>query len=380
MRVLHINAGNLYGGVETVLSTLGCHRDLCNEMEPEFAVCWEGRLSQELRASGARVHLLDRVRLRDPFSVWRARSKLSRLVSTKPFDAVICHMPWAQAVFGPVVRQAKLPLIFWMHGATNGRHWLERLASRIPPDIAICPSKYVASTVNNIFPGTQSFVSHYPVASDPKPYGTDEIAEIRRELDTSPDAIVIVQASRLEEGKGQKIHLEALGRIREVKGWVCWQVGGPQRPHELEYFQELKQIAERLGIADRVKFPGQRSDVPRLFAASNIYCQPNTALEGLPVTFAEALYAGLPIVTSDICGFSELIDKSCGVLLPPGDIDALAEALVRLIQKPSYRNRLSAAAPTQANRLSNLKVQMDNLYSIVAGTPSPGFYGSASNN
>jgi glycosyltransferase involved in cell wall biosynthesis len=382
MRVLHLNAGNLYGGVETFLSTLGRHRDLCNEMKPEFVLCWEGRLSRELQASGARVHLLDHVRLRDPFSVRRARSKLSRLLSATDFGAVICHMPWSHTVFGPVVRQAGLPLIFWMHGATTGKHWLERLAGRIPPDTVICPSKYVASTASNIFPNTRTFVSYYPVTPGLKQYSTDEIAEIKSELDTASDAIVIIQASRLEEGKGQKIHLEALGKMREVTGWVCWQVGGPQRPRELDFFRELKQTAERLGIAARVKFLGQRSDVPRLLAASDIYCQPNTAPEGLPVTFAEALHAGLPIVTSEICGFWELVDKSCGLLLPPGNLDALAKALAHLIQDSSYRQRLGRAAPAQANRISNPGVQIRNLYSILAQTTSAscGSYRSASNN
>ena len=365
MRVLHINAGNLYGGVETLLATLANHRDLCQEMEPEFALCWSGRLSEELLASGATVHLFDEVHLRNPFSVQRARRNLSKLLAETHFEVVICHMPWSQTIFGPVVRHFSLPLIFWMHSATNGKHWLERLASRVRPDRVISPSKYVAATVNSLYPHTETFVLHYPVAPQPKPYSAEEVAVIRRELDTASDAAVIVQASRIEEGKGQRIHLEALGQLREVEGWVCWQVGGPQRPHEWEYFEELKQTAARLGIAHRVRFLGQRSDVQRLFAASNIYCQPNIALEGLPVTFSEALYAGLPVVTSSICGFDELIDESCGILLPPYDVDAVAHALANLIHDPSLRRRLGAAAPFRANRISNLQVQIGNLHSII---------------
>src|SRR5579872_6438503 len=52
IRVLHVAAGKLYGGVETLLVTLARYHKLCPEMEPEFAVCFEGRLAEELRATG----------------------------------------------------------------------------------------------------------------------------------------------------------------------------------------------------------------------------------------------------------------------------------------------------------------------------------------
>jgi glycosyltransferase involved in cell wall biosynthesis len=370
----------MFGGVETLLVTLARHRDLCCEMEPEFALCWNGRLSQDLRESKVKVHLLGPVHLRDPFSVKRARSRLSRLLAKLEFDVVVCHMQWSQAVFGPVMRRANVPLVFWMHGATNGKHWLDRLANRTPPDLAICPSKYVASSLPNVYPETQAFVAHYPVAYSPTSVDKAEVASIRQELDTACDATVVVQASRMEEGKGQAIHLEALGRLRDLEGWTCWQVGGPQRPQEMRYFERLKDSAQRLGIADRVKFLGQRSDVPRLLAAANVYCQPNTALEGLPITFAEALYAGLPVVTSDICGFEELVDDSCGVRLPPGDVGAVAAALASLIRNPNARLRLATAASAQANKISNPEAQIPRLYSILEKAVSATSYASFSNN
>ena len=58
LRVLHVNAGNLYGGVETLLTTLANSRDLCPDMEPHFAFCYEGRSRREIDASGDALHLL----------------------------------------------------------------------------------------------------------------------------------------------------------------------------------------------------------------------------------------------------------------------------------------------------------------------------------
>ena len=73
MRVLHVSAGNLYGGLETVLVTLARCRALNPGLECEFALCFAGRAEDELRAAGATVHRLGEVRVRWPFSLHRGR-------------------------------------------------------------------------------------------------------------------------------------------------------------------------------------------------------------------------------------------------------------------------------------------------------------------
>ncbi len=166
----------------------------------------------------------------------------------------------------------------------------------------------------------------------------------------------------MEEWKGQALHLEALGRLTDLTGWVCWLVGGAQRSGEMQYLARLKKRAEELGIADHVRFPGQRSDVEKLLAAADIYCQPNTGPEPFGIAFIEALYAGLPVVTTAIGGACEIVDESCGVLVPPQDKDALAESLRSLIQDQIRRARLGAAGPARARKLCDVKTQMQQLH------------------
>ena len=142
---------------------------------------------------------------------------------------------------------------------------------------------------------------------------------------------------------------------------MSWQVGGAQRPHELRYLEELKQHAARLGIASRVRFLGERSDVPRLLAAADIHCQPNLRPEPFGITFVEALMAGLPVVTAAFGGAKEIIDESCGILVPPGDARALAASLRRLISDRNLRTRLGAAGPMRAHKLCDSATQMSRL-------------------
>src|SRR5271169_6547765 len=172
MRVLHVYSGNLFGGIEAILVALARSRSLCPGVEHEFALCFQGKLARELTRLGARLHLLGPVRMSRPATVRSARAALAALVKwTQPapsaqstaFDRVICHAPWAQGILGGVVRRAGVPLVFWAHDVMNGRHWTERLARRVPPDLAICNSHFTATTLGRLYPSVPAAVVYAPV-------------------------------------------------------------------------------------------------------------------------------------------------------------------------------------------------------------------------
>src|SRR5713226_3198055 len=246
MRLLHVHSGNLYGGVETLLVTLHRFADAAS-LEHEFALCFDGRLVSELRHLGGQIHDLGAVRARYPLTVLRARRVLRHLLRARCFDAVISHMPWAQALFGPVARAARIPLIFWMHDAASGRHWSERWARLTQPDLVLCNSAYTASTLRRLYRRGRHEVLFYPIAVSSPRVDPAERSELRDELATSGDAVVIVQASRFEAWKGHFDHLEALGNLVDVTGWICWIVGGTQRPAEARYLERFKHRAIELG-------------------------------------------------------------------------------------------------------------------------------------
>jgi glycosyltransferase involved in cell wall biosynthesis len=365
MRLLHLSAGKMFGGVEALQVTLARNMNLCPNMQPEFGVAFSGKLSQELLAAGAKVHLLGDVRISNAASVLRCWKRILPILKKGQFDYAVCHMPWALAVFGIPLRVMRVRIIFWSHTATEGKHWLERIASLYSPVLAVCPSKFTRETMRNIFSEarTPAVTIYYPVAQpDDRPA---ERAAIRAELDTSPDSVVIIQATRIDGLKGHRVHFRALAELRNDKSWTVWVVGGPQTPEESEYLKFITQEARQLGIYDRIRFAGQRNDVPRLLAAADIYCQPNIANEGLPIVFAEAMYAGLPVVSTKICGFWEAIDDTCGFLVEPNDSERLAKALQNLIRDESLRRRLGMSARRRAHSLFDVHTQMNQLYKYI---------------
>jgi glycosyltransferase involved in cell wall biosynthesis len=349
------------------------HRGLHASLDLHFALSFEGRLSRELNDANAPSHHLGNVRVRNPFSIWFARRRLTSLLRQEPFDVAITHGGWAQAVFGPVIRSAAVPLVAWTHSAITGRHWLDRWALMTPPDLVICNSYYVRQSLIDRFGNQRGDVFHNPhvvycaltAKDEESSLQPQEQLNVRKELNTPREATVIIQVSRMEQGKGHELHLKALSLLRDVPDWVCWQVGGAQRGVEAPYYRRLKRIAVELGIGDRVVFLGERTDVGSLLSAADIYCQPNTSPEGFGNTFIEGLLHRLPVVTTAIGGGKEIVNESCGIRVPPDDPPTLAASLRYLIQNPFKRVELGAAGPARARELCDVETQMSRLHELL---------------
>jgi len=366
MRVLHLYAGNLFGGIETLLVTISRCRGLCPNVDSHFALCFEGRLSAELGAAKVPVYMLGAARVSRPWTVWRARARLQRLLADLRPDLAVCHSAWPHALFAPVVRAAGVTLVYWAHDVHSGWHWLEYFGRQTVPQFAIANSRFTQAALANVFPDVPSEVVRCPVCPQPSMDRESTRQQVRAELGTPNDATVILQVSRMERYKGHAHLIEALSRLADRGGWRCWIAGGNQRPSEKRYLSQLRARADALGIGERVRFLGQRADVPRLLAAADIFCQPNTGPEPFGIAFVEALYAGLPVVTTKIGGAVEIVDDECGVLVAPGDVSSLEVALRGLIFDRTSRLRLGNAGPGRAARLCDPHKQLCKLQELFA--------------
>jgi glycosyltransferase involved in cell wall biosynthesis len=358
MRVLHVAAGNLYGGLERIVEEIARH--VPPSSQHEFALSFEGRLSAGLDEAGATRHPLGGVRFSRPLSVWRARRRLRRLVTERHYDAVVGHAPWAFALAAPAVRGARR--VLWAHDASSGEHWTERRAARRKPDLVVCNSHYTSDAIGAWLGGVRREVVYAPVSRTPACAEGRE--RVRRELGADEGTTVILIASRFERFKGHRDLFRAAATLRG--SWTIWVAGGAQRPHEAEYERELRALAGRLETGERIRFLGERRDVSRLLQGADVQCQPNSAPEAFGLSFVEALYAGVPVVTSDLGGAREIVTPACGILLPPKSPHVLAGMLQILIDDPARRRALGAGGPARAAELCDPAAQMAALERAIA--------------
>ena len=361
MTVLHVAAGNAYGGIERMLATVAGlpHPRLTQH----FALSFGGRLERELRAEGARVHRLPSPRAARPLRVIRARRAFETLLSEITPDMTILHGAWPHAMFASVARRAGRRITFWQHQPIARPAWPDRWARRVRPDFVIYNSRF--TELSPAFRNVEGTVIYYPVAAPPAIRGAERTAR-RKQFGADEDDIVVLLAARLEKWKGQAVLLDAASRLKPARRIRIWIAGGPQSAGETKFFDELTARASAADLRDRVRLLGQREDVPLLTGLADIYCQPNLQPEPFGISVAEAMLAGLPCVMSAGGGAAELLDESCGVVTAAGDAAAVAAALDRIAADPELRMAMGRAACGRASRLTDPISRLDDLAAIVA--------------
>lgn len=176
----------------------------------------------------------------------------------------------------------------------------------------------------------------------PLPQQRPSRAEARYRLGLSPFAFVVSTLALLVPEKGIADLVEAVARIPDPAGELRLVVAGdgPARC-------ELERLAVSR-LAERVTFLGRVPDTADVYAAADVFALPSY-LEGFGLVYIEAALHGVPSIGAAVGAVPETIrDRETGLLVPPGDVDALAAAIARLRDDPELRRRLGATAEARA--------------------------------
>ena len=160
---------------------------------------------------------------------------------------------------------------------------------------------------------------------------------VRAGLGCPGDAVVVVIVSRLVRHKG---YPELLAAMRDVPGAELWVVG---ERLSSDHGEEAEGWFVDAGLGRRLRRLGYRGDVAAVLAAADVFALPSQ-FEGLPMSVIEAMLCGLPVVATDVSGPREqVVDGETGLLVPLGDVGALARALDRLVGDAGLRAQMGAA-------------------------------------
>ncbi len=177
--------------------------------------------------------------------------------------------------------------------------------------------------------------------------------------------MLVATVGRLDPWKGHEVFLEAAAVVLERHPTCVFAVIGDVlfdsvRRRFGDRRQQMERRAKELGVADRVRFLGQRTDVPRLLGAVDVLVHPSREPEPFGRSVAEAMAASVPVVASRIGGIPEIVtDGENGLLVPAGDAAALAEVISKLLGDDSLRARLAAAGRAVARDRFSIEAHVE---------------------
>jgi glycosyltransferase involved in cell wall biosynthesis len=192
-----------------------------------------------------------------------------------------------------------------------------------------------------------------------------DAAEVRRGLGLSADCFVVGTVGRTHPVKGHADLVMAFAALahgeREPPHLLI--VGQPLEP----WAQQLALQARALGVGNLVHLLGERSDVPALLAAMDVFVLPSHS-EGMPNALLEAMAAARPVVATRVGGSAEVItDGLTGLAVPPRDPGALASAIGQLRSDPLLGKRLGAAARRQVAQRFSWSAALDSYEALLEG-------------
>ncbi len=167
---------------------------------------------------------------------------------------------------------------------------------------------------------------------------------LRRDLGLAPGVTLVTVVSRLNHLKGIEHFLEAAAIVATEFPDAHFLVVGETGLDDARYMTVLSDLAARLGIGHRVHFTGRRSDVPAVLKSTTVSVMPSLD-EALSNVVLESMAAGTPTVATRVGGTPEAVtDGVTGLLVPPGDIPAMAEATCHILRHPGLATALGQAA------------------------------------
>lgn len=370
MKICHVITRMILGGAQenTLLTCEGLHErghDVTLIAGPALGP--EGQLITNARDGGYRVIEIDQMRRPiNPIRDHRAYRRLLRLLRDLRPDIMHSHSSKA----GILARKAAakvggMRIVHTVHGLPYHRYlspWrnklyiaLEKRAARRSDAIisvsdamtrqALAAGVGRPEQYTTIYSGME--VEPYLHASGAKAFGDS--------MGLDDDALLVTQVSRLAELKGHQYILDAAEQITDPRVRFCFAGDGRWR-------DRIASEIKRRGLDDRFTLTGliPPEQIPAVMAASDIvvHC---SLREGLARTLPQAMLAGRPVISFDIDGAAEVVDDSTGVLLPPGDVTGLVDAIEKLADSPDLRAALGAAGREKCREMFSRQRMVDRI-------------------
>ncbi len=288
-----------------------------------------------------------------------APKQIRRIVTEQGYDIVHVHTPVAAFVVRFALRQLKNrpKIIYTAHGFHFYRggnplknaifFTLEKLAGRWTDYLVVINQEDAAAAKRLRFlPAAQ--IQYMPgIGIDLEKYNQGKIpanaaATLRRELNIVDHAPIFLMVAEFTPQKNHRIALQAFAALPNKDAQLLFAGVG-------QSFPQILQLAESLGIKDRVHFLGYRDDIPTLISVANAMLLVSDR-EGLSRSVMEAMSLGTPVIGTNIRGIRDLLQNDAGILIAARDVKALTQAMQTIILNPDLAAKMSAQGQQQVKQ------------------------------
>jgi glycosyltransferase involved in cell wall biosynthesis len=360
MRIVHLAvSGEVAGGQLVALQLARAARERGDDVE--FVVPARGPFVDRLETEGIRAHVLPLRRAVDVLAARRLRGLLDRKTILHTHTLAGGNVLGTIAAPGPVIRHLHIENYFRPATRPMLRPLDNATARRSARLVAVSEDTRRAYERQG-YPVGRIEVVYNGIDVD----GAGPSGDLRAELGIPPSAPLVGEVARLCDVKGQRELIQALARLPEVRAVLL----GKDLEHDGAFQTSLEREAERLGVRERVVFAGHRDDAASLIGELDLLILPSWT-EGLPGVVLEAMARGRAVVATPVGGTPEVVsDGKTGLLVPPRDPEALADAVGRLLADPELRRRMGEAGRRRvAERFTaeSMTRRMLEIYDEVAG-------------
>jgi len=352
IKVLHVITRLVPGGAAD--GTLNLCRGLRESgFQVELAAAPDSKMAETVQKMGIPFHPIPEFR-RDvnPFYDTWAFFKLYKLIRSGGYQVVHTHTSKAGILGRLAARLAHTPVI--VHAPRGSIfhptffsplvQWFFTLTERLAAPwadkiIAMCQSEVRDYLDRRIAPKEKYTVIDSGIDLNRFRHAQVDIAEKKQELGLPKDSFVIGMIARLSPEKGHLEALEAFLKVyKEIPDAFLLIVG------EGELKEAIRQRITRMGIGDRVVMTGYRTDIPEITRTLDVSFNPSL-WDCSPRSILEAMVCGVPVVATTVGGIPEMVsNEETGLLVPTGDVEAMALCTLRLRRDEGLRKRLTAKA------------------------------------
>jgi glycosyltransferase involved in cell wall biosynthesis len=312
-------------------------------------VCYleEGPLVKWTTAEGFPTVVVRSGRLRQPWCWLQCAHHLVRWLRSNRIQVVVSWMAKAHLYVGPAALVAGVPAMWWQHGVPRNRG-LDLAVTLLPARRVLTCSRAAARAQQRIFGLRAELRTIYPPVDVERLSRIAPTQKSREQLGLPPGKLVVGIVARLQRWKGIHVFLAAAREVSAQRPDLFFLIVGGPHPLEPDYPASLQHQTLELGLSDQVRFTGHQADAAQWMAAMDVVVNASFG-EPFGMVIIEAMALGKAVIATRCDGPTEIItDGVDGLLVSPGSVPELVEAIRRLVDQPGLRVALGQAGRVRA--------------------------------